>query len=166
MTLIYVILQSPFPTQPIRPWGFESPSPNLLFPWGAAQNPATYVHTHYPSHLVHLHFCGFVPAKVCVSLVPNCENPRVDSKRKSVFLGEYAPECAALGKRDCVAASFLASKVIGFVSSSVLAFPYTGSPAHAVDALDFRGRSLVLRKDQRILVFLVLNPSGSAFLAI
>ena len=25
--------------------------------------------------------------------------------------------------------------------TSVLAFPYTGSPAHAVDALDFRRRS-------------------------
>ena len=28
---------------------------------------------------------------------------------------------------------------------------------HAVDALDFRGRSLVLRKEQRILVFIVLK---------
>ena len=62
--------------------------------------------------------------------------------------------------------TLLASELRDGPRDSVLAFPYTGSPAHAVDALDFRGRSLVLRKDQRILVFLVLNPSGSAFLAI
>ena len=59
-------------------------------------------------------------------------------------------------------ASHSSRRVDRICKTSVLAFPYTGSPAHAVDALDFRGRSLVLRKDQRILVFLVLNPSGSA----
>ena len=51
----------------------------------------------------------------------------------------------------------LIRKIRGFSILSVL--------LHVVDALAFRGRSLVLRKEQRILVFIVLNRSSSAFLA-
>ena len=91
-----------------------------------------------------------MPAKVCVSLVLNCENPRVDSKRKSIILGEWNAQHHA----PC-------AEVIGFVSSSGLALKTTlavlpGFARSAVDLSRTEQAALPLRLSGK-------NHTGSPF---